>query len=437
MLIPKNSHFSIKLFFFFLLFICLSTGCEKEESETSTEPAKLSQLEIQGRLEIYKSVTSEIHPSITEKTAVINGRILNTGIQTAGNIYLSPSFYDSSGQEMSLWGFPRLYNNNSNKIAPNEYGWFSIRIEGEESHLVDSVTYALSWDDVSDSTPANEFFDQIETEVDVLYENSRLNLNLSLTNNSLENLIPSFIGLAALDQDDEIIHIFRIEYFMPRRHYCYNGENVQRSFFADQVLSFDQSFTYEDFPLNQVKRWEARIYTTNSCQNIAPVSGDVIYNLSSQENGNNGCASFQRVQGEDKVTFFHGCGFGSGFRGINVAIINGTDGTIQDFRTFDTYAYASYSDNLVNYLSNIPDNCIILMTVADSATKELTDEAKQLIAEAFGSELIFDLSYRDGFNLAYINGSEPILIEELSDYSENNNVFQHLKTEVAVQIPLE
>jgi hypothetical protein len=147
--------------------------------------------------------------------------------------------------------------------------------------------------------------------------------------------------------------------------------------------------------------------------------------------GYGSCASFSREVNNEKIDFFLGCGGGYGFRGFNIAVMNPDDGSLYDFKTYDTWSENDADDRMAEYLPTIPDGMIVLMAIADEGSKYLIDEVRDVIANTLGSELIYSLGYNDGFVLAVVKGNNNTLTE---NWNEEN--FQTVEITFTLDLPL-
>ena len=75
-------------------------------------------------------------------------------------------------------------------------------------------------------------------------------------------------------------------------------------------------------------------------------------------------------------------------------MMNPEDGTILDFKTLYTWADVDSDDRPGRYLPTIPDDAIVLVGIADEATRHLSDADRQVIADTFGSTLIDQIGFR-------------------------------------------
>lgn len=87
--------------------------------------------------------------------------------------------------------------------------------------------------------------------------------------------------------------------------------------------------------------------------------------------------------------------------GLNIAVVNGTTGDLENTGNFDMY-YGEITP-LIEFLKNIKLGSIMFMTTYDDASTRLNSEARELIA-GFGSSTIRTLGFRD--NWIFIGGKE-------------------------------
>lgn len=68
-----------------------------------------------------------------------------------------------------------------------------------------------------------------------------------------------------------------------------------------------------------------------------------------------------------------------GERGFNLLVISTEDGTILKNVHFDSFVSLDDSDNLAKLLSSREDECVVVLSVKDEATRHLTEALKQAI----------------------------------------------------------
>jgi hypothetical protein len=93
-----------------------------------------------------------------------------------------------------------------------------------------------------------------------------------------------------------------------------------------------------------------------------------------------------------------GAGAGAS-RGIHVMVVDPATGIFSTARTFDTYGDKTASENLIQYLSALPDGALVLFAIADDGTLELTREARNAIGTMFQSRYIGWLGYQQSWAL--------------------------------------
>ena len=86
-------------------------------------------------------------------------------------------------------------------------------------------------------------------------------------------------------------------------------------------------------------------------------------------------------------------------RGIHVMVVDPATGIFSAVRTFDTYGDKTASENLIQYLSALPDGALVLFAIADDGTLELTREARNAIGAMFQSRYIGWLGYQQSWAL--------------------------------------
>ncbi|KAI3642925.1 hypothetical protein MP228_012480 [Amoeboaphelidium protococcarum] len=109
-----------------------------------------------------------------------------------------------------------------------------------------------------------------------------------------------------------------------------------------------------------------------------------------------------------------------GQRGLNVAIVSMTEGSVCSVEHFDTWASGEQSDKFIAFVEN---NCgapngnsgkFLLISVRDEATERMTDRCKEFL-KSLGSNDIKYLKYRDSWCMIcqYLNGEWSLLVEHL------------------------
>jgi len=112
-------------------------------------------------------------------------------------------------------------------------------------------------------------------------------------------------------------------------------------------------------------------------------------------------------------TLYSVTGGGPG-RGINVMSVNPVTGVYSPVRNFDTWGDASASEQLINYLSDLPSGTIVLFAVADEASYRLSDAAREMLVHTFGSRAIRELGYQQSWAMVARKGFSAPLAEGIS-----------------------
>ena len=81
----------------------------------------------------------------------------------------------------------------------------------------------------------------------------------------------------------------------------------------------------------------------------------------------------------------HGGGPG---RGFNFLTVDPDTGALGEVRAFDTFEKPADVEAMENYLRSLPVGVVVLGAIADEGTHLLTDEARGVLRETLGSELI-------------------------------------------------
>ncbi len=84
---------------------------------------------------------------------------------------------------------------------------------------------------------------------------------------------------------------------------------------------------------------------------------------------------------------------GSTGRGITVAIVDAEVCAINRIHTFDTYGSTSASQELVTFLSFVPEGQIVVATAFDEASLQLNENAK-VAFESIGSAMIRNVEFQ-------------------------------------------
>lgn len=105
----------------------------------------------------------------------------------------------------------------------------------------------------------------------------------------------------------------------------------------------------------------------------------------------------------------------SGGRGINAAVLDRRTGYFEAIKVFDTYAGASESARLAQFLSGIENGKIVAMAVSDEAANNLTQEAIDVIETYLGSSQIGNLRFRGSWAIISVKGANQPLAEALDN----------------------
>ncbi|XP_069329858.1 protein FAM3D-like [Eulemur rufifrons] len=81
-------------------------------------------------------------------------------------------------------------------------------------------------------------------------------------------------------------------------------------------------------------------------------------------------------------------------RGLNIALVNGTTGTMMGQKTFDMYS--GDVQFLVKFLKEIPEGTLVLVASYDDPGTKMTDEVRQLFSN-LGSSYANQLGFRDSW----------------------------------------
>lgn len=95
-------------------------------------------------------------------------------------------------------------------------------------------------------------------------------------------------------------------------------------------------------------------------------------------------------------------------RGINIVALCFNTHNLLYTGSYDTYNSSSESTRLVNDLKDvtkIPKSCVIVATVKDEASNNLSTDCKNIF-KSMGSNEIQNLGYREGWSFICVNGSQ-------------------------------
>ena len=101
-------------------------------------------------------------------------------------------------------------------------------------------------------------------------------------------------------------------------------------------------------------------------------------------------------------------------RGITLAIVNEDACSIDKVQTFDTYGSLNGSESLVTFLSAVTEGQIVIGTVFDEASHQLSEYAK-IALEGIGSSLIRNVRHRDAWAIIGRKGAAKRSVLETHD----------------------
>lgn len=90
-------------------------------------------------------------------------------------------------------------------------------------------------------------------------------------------------------------------------------------------------------------------------------------------------------------------------RGLNIALVNGSEGTVLRHNSFDMYDGDPAA--LVKFLKEIPEGMLVLMASYDDPGTKMNDEIRQLLSN-LGSTHAKDLGFRDNWVFLGAKGLE-------------------------------
>lgn len=86
----------------------------------------------------------------------------------------------------------------------------------------------------------------------------------------------------------------------------------------------------------------------------------------------------------------------TGHRGLNVVALNSRDHSVLLARSYDTFANAQASSDLIRDLKGVRKGSIIIAAVKDEASKSLSQEVKELFTK-WGSKEVNALGFREAW----------------------------------------
>ncbi|XP_063298510.1 protein FAM3B [Pelobates fuscus] len=110
----------------------------------------------------------------------------------------------------------------------------------------------------------------------------------------------------------------------------------------------------------------------------------------------------------------------NGDRGINIVVINHDTWKATDTKTFDMYE-GEFSGPMVEFIKNIPEKSLIMISSHDDAFTKLSDDAKKAF-EALGSKEVRNIRFRSAWVFLAVKGAKlpEYLEKEKINHSENN-----------------
>ena len=113
-------------------------------------------------------------------------------------------------------------------------------------------------------------------------------------------------------------------------------------------------------------------------------------------------------------------------RGLNLAVIDGTNMNIISKQHFDTYASSANTRSFVNLINSLPVGSIVAIAIKDEATNSLTEDAKRAI-EGLGSKYIRQIHSRGSWALLGRKGApQGTVLEAASNIGPTEIITQAL-----------
>jgi len=107
-----------------------------------------------------------------------------------------------------------------------------------------------------------------------------------------------------------------------------------------------------------------------------------------------------------------------GERGLNVVVIDPRDGKFLDVTTYDTHTSEADSNDLAEFIHNLPSEVIVCMAGKDEFSECLTSSARSAI-ELLGSNFIQKVAYRDSWAIIGVKDAPAGSVMEQHRESKN------------------
>lgn len=440
---------SIILLFLFVISLCFSAcNPDKPADQDSTTEGLTSSgtftADRVSKIELFGNISSRVEEYISYDDQIrhrlyLYGRIKNISDKAARYIDLSIDILDMNGKVLPYWQYMSIYGdqlNNRDKgygnyLLPGNIAIFESTIENFNDDM-ESMKCRLMWYDGETYCP--ESIIQLDSDsIRLIQGDYRPEIFVTAKNTGPIATTGFSAVIAAVDQYNNILGIFTgYNNTLPKKTHCYFDGDIFTCIDPGESIELETSTDDKSLPLGEIASYEFRTYAS-SCENITPVNGAVTFIARSQDGP---CSSFDRSTDGGQINFFRGCGYSFEARGMNIAVMDPSDGTLFEFKTFDTWLSSDDSRYLADYLPTIPDGMIVLLSVADEATMALSDAAIDAIGTELGSKLIRSLTFRDGFALITIKGeiNENYPIEKMSEYDHNDT--PEVEVQLIVNMPM-
>ena len=93
---------------------------------------------------------------------------------------------------------------------------------------------------------------------------------------------------------------------------------------------------------------------------------------------------------------------------LHLRIVDEDDCSIVEEQHFDTHLSEDNSAAMQTYVENLPSGTMLLVAVQDEAWEKLTPALKTTMADAFGTQELASLGWRDSYAAILVKGHDPL-----------------------------